>query len=396
MTHLNSKWIVPGEASVLIGGQFGSEAKGLAAAWLAHNFLPEHPNVGSDLICTTNAGAQAGHTTKYTNGKQFVCYHLPTTYVVAYKIGAKARGYINAGAIISIESLITELNNHEEFLVNEHGYQSDFLRFRWNLCINPFAAVISEKDVVNERTAGPARIASTGKGVGSALANKILRSPDFTNYGTEYENQSHTSLPRSECMDLNAHLDTGSAVIVEVPQGTGLSINHSRMYPHTTSRDCWVGSGLGDAGIHPSYLGPVCMVVRTFPIRVGNTVNDDGSINSSGPFYMDSAELTWEYFGENINPERTTVTKRIRRIATWSRYQYRDALRLNRPNIVFLTFVNYLNDIYELIKLTQSMNEDEQLEGIVPERVYSWGPNVEDCGTFYQAASWLYNRGKIR
>ena len=41
-------------------------------------------------------------------------------------------------------------------------------------------------------------------------------------------------------------------------------------------------------------------------------------------------------------PERTTVTQRIRRIFTWSEIQYREMLRANKPDAVFLNFVNYL------------------------------------------------------
>ena len=64
-----------GKASVIVGGQFGSEAKGLAAAMVAkHDLLISKSN--RSFISTTNAGAQAGHTTVLEDGRKFVCYHL--------------------------------------------------------------------------------------------------------------------------------------------------------------------------------------------------------------------------------------------------------------------------------------------------------------------------------
>ena len=128
---------------------------------------------------------------------------------------------------------------------------------------------------------------------------------------------------------------------MEVPQGFSLSVNHG-FYPYTTSRNVTVAAALNDLGVHPSYLGSVHMSLRTYPIRVGNIVVDGQEIGNSGPFYPDSVELQWEDLGQT--PERTTVTQRIRRIATFSLIQYKAALRVNKPDFVFLNFANYYKD----------------------------------------------------
>ena len=74
------------------------------------------------------------------------------------------------------------------------------------------------------------------------------------------------------------------------------------------------------------------MTCRSYPIRVGNT--DKGT---SGGWYPDQQETTWEALG--VEPELTTVTKRVRRVATWSWQQFTDAVRANEPDAIWLGFI---------------------------------------------------------
>lgn len=359
-------WSQKGKASVIVGGQFGSEGKGAIAAYLATQ--------GGFDIATTNAGAQAGHTTRYADGRKFVCFHLPTTGVIQRDIGCAS--YINAGSIIDIESFQKELRDCDMLDANVY--------------INPNAAVISPEDKEVERavSSSTSKISSTQKGVGSAISNKIMRRGKVA--------QDYSDLdPHMKKINLNKMLMDGAAVVVEVPQGTGLSLNHSGFYPYTTSRDCWVGSGLQDAGIHASFLGPICMVVRTFPIRVGNLTNEYGEqIGTSGPFSPSSVELHWGLDFPGIEPERTTVTKRVRRIASWSHEQYDHALSLNRPTIVALSFCDYLKSADAFLTLINNMEAREARVGLYNvQHLYAFGPCVEDVTTdLHRALRWYENR----
>lgn len=359
------QWSQRGKASVIVGGQFGSEGKGGIAAWLATQ--------GGFDIATTNAGAQAGHTTRYADGRKFVCFHLPTTGVVQRDFGCAS--YINAGSIVDTHAFLMEL--------------SDCDMLDANVYLHPNAAVISLENKETECAAASStsKISSTQKGVGAAISDKIMRrskiAADYDDLGDFIKK-----------IDLNERLVKGDAVVVEVPQGTGLSLNHSGFYPYTTSRDCWVGSGLQDAGIHPSFLGPVCMVVRTFPIRVGNLTNEFGEqIGTSGPFFSECKELNWEVDFPGIEPERTTVTKRVRRIASWSHNQYEQALMLNHPTIVALTFCDYLKSADAFLTLVNNMEWRETKCGLTVQHVYAFGPCVEDVTTdFDKAFVWYKNR----
>jgi len=360
-----------GKASVIVGGQFGSEAKGLAAAIVARN---DHmvSKTGRQFISTTNAGAQAGHTTILENGTKFVCYHLPTIGVMS----PQSIIYLNAGSIIDVKLLYKEIHD----VSGATGEDANALMAR--IRIHPKAAIIHEEHKMmesgNNRGSGATtHLGSTMKGVGAALASKIMRRP-----GILAGDSINPNGPlKVEVMDLNHYMHKKGSVTVEIPQGTGLSLNASRFYPHCTGRDCWVGQGIADASINPRFLGEVMMVQRTFPIRVGHVYHPDTGerIGDSGPFYPDSQEMQWDDL-PGVEPERTTVTQRVRRISAWSRMQYLEALRLNNPTIVLTTFINYLKDEKYLNILRNRMGLIHQETGINPDTLWSWGPKVNEWG----------------
>lgn len=354
--------IKSGRATVVVGGQFGSEAKGLAASWLASDM----PKDVHSLISTTNAGAQAGHTTVLPSGLKFVCYHLPTIGVLI----PNSLIYLNAGSIIDMRLLEREIYDVSMVL----GY--DPLDLANRIMIHPNAAVVTDvAKAVEASSKGTTHIASTGKGVGAALSAKIMRQLGAT-VGTS--GGCPVAGVRVAPVDLVVAMRHGDAVTVEIPQGTGLGINNPGIYPTCTSRDCWAMQGLTDAGIPYHYVQDVVMVCRTFPIRVGHTYDPDGAIlGNSGRFYEDSVELNWDDF-PGVTPEITTVTKRVRRIATWSEQQYEHALLLNRPTVVMLTFVNYLfckTDFQE--RITQMVRVEDRV-GISPRHLYSYGPRQDE------------------
>ena len=58
-------------------------------------------------------------------------------------------------------------------------------------------------------------------------------------------------------------------------------------------------------------------------------------------------EITWdklsERLGKGIEPEHTTVTKKIRRIAEWDRELFANSCILNNPTELALTFADYVD-----------------------------------------------------
>lgn len=341
--------LTPGKVNILIDGQFGSTGKGLFAGYLGKR--------EPISLAITNAGPNAGHT--YIDGdRKIVAYHLPISGIVA-----KCPIYLCAGAIINPEMFVKEVNEYTE---------------RDQTYVHSRAAVVTEDDVAYENQSGSAQeyLASTRKGVGRALARKIMRDSllagDCTQLKQFVIRQDWEYGIRA---DVFANLRKGPA-LMEVPQGMSLSLNHGLSYPHCTSREVSPAQAMSDLGLHPHHMGKVIMTLRTLPIRVGHIYEANLIVGNSGPCWPDQQELRWEDIG--LEPELTTVTKRPRRIFSWSYQQVQAAMARARPEIIFLNFCNYVSGteywriLAEIIEIAKKL--DIQLERIFT----GWGPDDKD------------------
>jgi len=115
-----------------------------------------------------------------------------------------------------------------------------------------------------------------------------------------------------------------------------------------------VQQALDHMAVPPQLLGDVYLNLRTYPIRVGNVVENGVQKGYSGDFYPDCKELTWEQVAaESGMPseetvklaerERTTVTKRIRRVCTFSWMGLRDSVRVNGATKLSVNFIQYID-----------------------------------------------------
>jgi len=332
-------FLAPGKVSIIIDGQYGSTGKGLIAAYVAKQ-------CPSFDYAITNASANAGHTTVINDWK-FTTFHLPTASV----INKNSLAVIDAGAIIDPEILFQELDEHD----------------MWGrVVIHPNAAVILPEHTASERAGGSSqgKIGSTQKGVGAALADKIARRGNVAGLHPRLR-----PLVR-EITPLEIAAARGS--ILEVPQGFSLGVNSGGFYPYCTSRDVTPMQAMSDAGLHPKYLHKTLMCIRTFPIRVGNIYdNDDKLIGWSGPCHDDQIELDWDEVG--VSPELTTVTKRPRRIFTWSMEQFERSRMYIEPDVIFLNFCNYL-DVTQVMEMASDIDR----AGFKGEVLFGYGPDIRD------------------
>jgi len=322
-----------GKLNICIGGQFGSEGKGLLASYLA--------NKNHIDISITNAANNAGHTFYYHN-KKYVSKYIPVSSI----INDRNTIYLCSGAIIHAKSFLEEVEN-----LNIEPER---------ICIDSNCAIIEDSDIDYEKelNSSVTKIASTQSGVGKALCNKVNRSGKIAKDERllKYFVKNFT---------LKKYLDEGCVVLMEVPQGLDLSLS-SKFYPYCTSREISISAALSDCKLHPKYLGKTAVCIRTFPIRVGNIINNDIEIGFSGDFYSDSNETKWESL--KLPPEFTTVTKRKRRVATFSFKQYTNMLNILYPDYILLNFCNYLNE-HDLSNLLSKLPEVTHL---------SFGPYPED------------------
>ncbi|HEX8127059.1 MAG TPA: adenylosuccinate synthetase [Allosphingosinicella sp.] len=328
-------------ATIVVGGQFGSEGKGKIAAWLAPNF--RH--------AVRTGGPNAGHTV-VEGGRSMVLRHLPCAV-----INRDAALYLGAGSILDPDILLREIAENQ------------ILPGR--LRIDPTAVVITrshlddEVELVN-------RIGSTGKGVGGAVASKVLRAPE----AVLARDVPELSRYIGEVADsLHRALREGENILLEGTQGAGLSLHHGS-YPFVTSRETTAGSLCGEAGIGPLDVERVVLVVRTYPIRVAGT---------SGPL---PAEISWDDVTARSGyampiREYTTVTGRLRRVGEFDIHAVARAARLNSATEIALTFVDYLDcnvrDATEGQALTQPVTRFiDELEAATntPVTIVSTGPET--------------------
>lgn len=265
-----------------------------------------------------------GHTFFWSDRK-YVTHLIPVCVIVHDRCGI----YFSSEAVINKDLLFKEM---DEFNIDPS-----------RLLIHPRAPIITEREIQEEQQIGGIeKIASTQSGVGAARANKIMRKATLAENDKQRKEFTNSKLLRSylkSVQDLRVTVETG--------QGLGLDINHGLAYPYCTSRSILPATILGELGLHPKYIGNILLSFRAFPIRVGNPTRDGREVGFSGPFFSDSKEITFSDIG--VEDELTTVTKRVRRVATFSMTQYMEAIDIVEPTHIFLNFVNYFeqkeNDI---------------------------------------------------
>jgi adenylosuccinate synthase len=234
----------------------------------------------------------------------------------------RRRGFLAPAAVIDLAVLRSEI---QAFNVTPEL-----------LSVDPYSVVISDEMRIDERGLVES-IASTGSGTGAATAAKCLRRP-----GTRLIKDVLGDHPwlkpfvRDVRSELHRLIATGHPIIVEGTQGFGLSLHHSRMFPHTTSKDTTAAQFVMEAGLSPLQVNEILVVVRTFPIRVSG--------QQAGPL---RDEITWEQLQrESGSPhdlaEFTTVTRKLRRVARFDIDLVKDACEVNRPTGLVVHGLDYL------------------------------------------------------
>lgn len=301
-----------GNLCVLVGGQYGSEGKGAIARHLADCY-DVHVRVGSP---------NAGHTF-YWGGAKHVMQSIPCGW-----INPNAKIVIGRGALLNHTMLMREI-------VHIMTYYPNFLN---RLYIDAHAGVLDER--FHEQEGGVdgemhRRIGSTGEGVGPARIARLERDPEkFRLFKDVAEEWGLSKCCTDDTPRLIAKWqDHGNSVLVEGTQGSGLSLLHSH-WPYCTSIDTNAAGIISEVGIAPSRVTDVLMVCRTFPIRVAG---------NSGPM---RDEISWDYLSKQIGhtvEERTTVTKKVRRVAKWNDDLFKKSFTLNEPTEIALTFCDYVD-----------------------------------------------------
>lgn len=368
---------------VLIGGQYGSEGKGNIVSYLAREY---------DVMVRVG-GPNAGHTVASPLGP-YTYHHLPSG-----SRDVTARLLLGPGMTIRLEGLLKE--------IEECSITPD------RLFIDPQATIIEDEDLEAEHAHLVSTIASTGSGSGAAAARRILsRGKKTIRLARDVEElRNYVGTPgnyRGCTTDrLEEAYRCGHSILLEGTQGSGLSIFHGD-YPHVTSRDTNVAGCLAEAGISPSRIRKILMVIRPMPIRVGDPDGDQGHTSGQlkhGTTFSDIAEFAG-LEGETLNAvEKTSTTRRSRRVGWFEWDQFRKACALNAPTDIVLTFADYLSSANsqarrfeqldpETIKFVEELERVSQAPVSLINTRFSRDAGASDLRSLIDRRNWTARSGR--
>lgn len=300
--------------TAVVGGQYGSEGKGV----IVHHLADEY-----DVHIRTG-GPNAGHSFDQ-DGVIFKHQSLPCGWT-----NPAATLVLGRGALVDPHQLLLELET-----------VSKYDRNIWDrLVIDADAMLLEQRHHDIEGGVGGGlhrRIGSTGEGVGAARMARVSRDPSLIRRAgdglLEYDRRFRKVLMGNTPRFLHGLRNAGKDILLEGTQGSGLSLIHGP-WPYVTSADTNAATLAADAGIPPHHITDVILVVRSHPIRVAG---------NSGPL---ANETTWEEISEKRGKktiEQTTVTKLVRRVGEWDEKLVADSITLNGPTALALTFADYIN-----------------------------------------------------
>lgn len=322
-----------GDILAVIGAQYGSEGKGNFVHKIAKDY-GVHVRVG---------GPNAGHSFKH-HGYTYKMQSVPCGWT-----NLEAMLVIGAGALILVEQLATEWR-----LLKQQG--ADITN---RMMIDVKAGIISSW---HHAKAGGVEgkdhkaYGSTGEGVGIARASRIMdrgiavareqgnsggpiggfyRAGDLPldQVPADFRAAWKAMLHPDTAAYLRLEQQGGTNILLEGTQGSALSLIHGP-WPYTSNHDSNAAQLAADCGLPPRLVNRCLLVMRTMPIRVAG---------NSGPL---KGEKTWEDISKQVGravTEQTTVTKKTRRIGEWDPALIDDAVKLNAPTSIAISFLDYLS-----------------------------------------------------
>ena len=334
-------------ADLIVGLQWGDEGKGKIVDHLAQE---------ADYVCRFAGGHNAGHTI-VANGKTYALHLIPSGI-----LNKDAINIVGNGVVLSPVDFIKELEQFDD--IEGRVYISDKAHL-----LLPYHAQI---DKAKEKLKGDKAIGTTGKGIGPAYGDKILRvghrvgellnpkklcddimdyfkiyGPIFEALGVEKPNKDELleqleyykfklePLITDTTLMVWEALDSNKKVLLEGAQGTMLDIDHGT-YPYVTSSTTISAGACSGLGIAPHTIGNVIGIAKAYCTRVGN-----------GPFPSEDLGEAGEYLRKKGH-EYGTTTGRPRRCGWFDAVAMAHAVRLNGVNNIALMKLDVLDGLDEV------------------------------------------------
>jgi adenylosuccinate synthase len=336
-------------AIVLIGAQWGDEGKGKVTDLLGARV---------DYVVRFSGGNNAGHTVITPDGEKYALHLIPS--------GALSPNVVTVlgnGVVVDPKVLLDELD-----ALTERGVDMSRLLISGDAhLIMPHHRAL---DRVVERYLGPARIGTTGRGIGPAYGDKVarmgIRAQDLLDPGILHKklelalrekNQILVKVYNRKALDVEAvveeylayaerlrfrivdtravlwdALDGGATVLMEGAQATMLDLDHGT-YPFVTSSNPTAAGACVGTGIPPTAIGRVIGVSKAYTTRVG-----------SGPFPTEQGGEAGEFLLKAGN-EYGTTTGRQRRCGWFDAVVARYAVRVNGITDLVVTKLDVLSGL---------------------------------------------------
>lgn len=382
-----------GKIIAIIGCQWGDEGKGKLVDILAEKY---------DLIVRATGGANAGHTI-YTENKKIVFHLIPSGVLHAGKIGV-----IGNGCVIHLPTLFEEIETLKKEGVEVNG----------RLWISDRGHIVFEYhkkiDILLEEQKGGKKIGTTGRGIGPAYTDKMMRMGirigellNFEKFQEHYlanlkihqkmyvfehdggkelselKNYAEKIKPFiAETFTLlrNAR-ENEKSILVEGANGTLLDIDHGT-FPFVTSSNAAIGGIISGTGIAPRHISNVIGIVKAYTTRVG-----------SGPFPTELLDETGNMIREK-GGEYGATTGRPRRCGWFDAVVVRYACELNGITAINLTKLDVLSGMKTLKIATGYSWNGRKLESFAQaisvidqitieyEEMPGWDESLDRCNSF--------------
>jgi adenylosuccinate synthase len=338
----------------LVGCQWGDEGKGKIVDVLSSRM---------DVVARYQGGNNAGHTV-VIHGDKYVLHLLPSGI-----LHDKVVSVIGNGVVVDPIALVAEINE-----VESHGFAVAgklLISEQTHLILPQHAAL----DRAREAALGDSKIGTTGKGIGSAYAEKMarrgiracdLRSRDhfvakyrqLAAYCNEMLTKFHAAPPMDaeETLEallaaadrlrpfitdtvtfLNDAIKAGKHVLCEGAQGVLLDVDFGT-YPFVTSSNPSPGGACTGLGISPRHVTSIMGIVKAYTTRVG-----------SGPMPTELIDATGEAMRRE-GGEFGATTGRPRRCGWFDAPAVRRSLQISGCTEITLTKLDVLS-IFDEIKI---------------------------------------------
>lgn len=379
---------------VVVGAQWGDEAKGKVVDYLARS---------ADIVARYAGGNNAGHT--ICVGDQVFKFHTVPCGILREHITP----VIADGVVLDIRSLIGEMNTLES-----QGINTTRLRIGKAAHLNlPYHLLMDEME---ETRRGAAKLGTTKRGIGPTYADKAarvgLRFGDLLEpsrfrarlqRALDYKNVLLGHVYQAEPLQLDAILDeyllygerlkplavhapnllsearqAGKAILMEGAQGTLLDLDYGT-YPYvTSSHPIAAGACLG-TGLGPRHLDEIWGVAKAYSTRVGE-----------GPFPSELTDERGDYIRER-GKEYGTTTGRARRCGWLDLVALRYSAQVNSFTALAITLLDVLSGLDELFVCVAYRCHGEQVSVFDPdafvlseceavyERLPGWKEEIDHC-----------------